>query len=92
MNDLGAVIDMESFAARALEFGVDPLGGAGIALLGPYRRTLRPAVDHREPTVDPTFRFMRLDWDGKIRMDCSSPYAMASLIAMKDRLRRRFRQ
>jgi phosphoglucomutase len=84
VNELGAVIDMESVAAARLNLAIDPLGGAGIAYWPRIaeRYGLRLTVVNRE--VDPTFRFMRLDWDGKIRMDCSSPYAMASLIALRD--------
>ncbi len=84
VNALGAVIDMETLAAARLNLGVDPLGGAGVAYWPRIaeRYELRLTVVNQE--VDPTFRFMRLDWDGKIRMDCSSPYAMASLIALRD--------
>ena len=67
-----------------LKIGVDPLGGATVA----YWRPIVEVIAFRSvvnDTVDPTFRFMPLDWDGKIRMDCSSPYAMAKLIALKDR-------
>jgi phosphoglucomutase len=84
VNALGAVIDMETLAAARLNLGVDPLGGAGVAYwprIG-ERYGLRLTVVN--PEVDPTFRFMHLDWDGKIRMDCSSPYAMASLIALRN--------
>ena len=84
VNALGAVIDMETLVASRLNLGVDPLGGAGVAYWPRIaeRYGLRLTVVNQE--VDPTFRFMRLDWDGKIRMDCSSPYAMASLIALRD--------
>ncbi len=85
VNDLDAVIDFDSIRSAGLKLGVDPLGGAGVAywprIVERYRLDL--TVVNKE--VDPTFRFMTLDWDGKIRMDCSSPYAMASLIALKDR-------
>jgi phosphoglucomutase len=85
VNDLGAVVDLDAVRDAKLSLGADPLGGAGIAY---WERIadhygLSMAVQHNY--VDPTFRFMSLDWDGKIRMDCSSPYAMAGLIAMKDR-------
>jgi phosphoglucomutase len=85
VNDLGDVIDFEAIRAAGLKLGVDPLGGAGIAYWPRIaeRYGLNLTVVNKE--VDPTFRFMTLDWDGKIRMDCSSPYAMASLIALKDR-------
>ena len=85
VDGLGAVIDFDSIKQADLNLGVDPLGGAGVAYwprIG-ERYGLKLTVVNKE--VDPTFRFMTLDWDGKIRMDCSSPYAMASLIALKDR-------
>jgi phosphoglucomutase len=84
VNDLGAVVDLESVRNAHVSIGVDPLGGAGVAYwprIG-ERYGLQLTISHG--AVDPTFRFMSLDWDGKIRMDCSSPYAMAGLIAMKD--------
>ena len=85
IDDLNNVVDMESLRAARLKLGADPLGGAGVAYWGAIaeRYGLDLTVMHDE--VDPTFSFMTLDWDGKIRMDCSSPYAMASLIALKDR-------
>ena len=85
IGDLGNVIDMTAIRDAKLSIGVDPLGGAGVAYWGPMTEHygLPVTVVHEE--VDPTFRFMNLDWDGKIRMDCSSPYAMAGLIALKDR-------
>ena len=87
VNDLGSVIDMEAIAKAGLMLGVDPLGGAGVAYwprIGErYGLNLTVVNTH----VDHTFRFMTLDWDGKIRMDCSSPCAMASLIALKDRFK-----
>src|SRR5581483_267545 len=85
VDDLDSVIDLEAIAKAGLNLGVDPLGGAGVAYwprIG-ERYGLRLTVVNTE--VDPTFRFMTVDWDGKIRMDCSSPYAMASLIALKDK-------
>ena len=83
VNGLGGVIDMD--AIKSLNLGVDPLGGAGVAYWPRIaeRYGLKLTVVNKH--VDPTFRFMTLDWDGKIRMDCSSPYAMASLIALKDK-------
>jgi phosphoglucomutase len=85
VNDLGAVVDLDAIRDAKLSLGADPLGGAGLAywerIADRYGLTI--SVAHNHP--DPTFRFMSLDWDGKIRMDCSSPYAMAGLIAMKDR-------
>ena len=85
VNDLGAAVDLEAVRGAGLSIGTDPLGGAGIAYWDRIaeRYGLKLAVFHSHP--DPTFRFMSVDWDGKIRMDCSSPYAMAGLIAMKDR-------
>lgn len=83
--DLGSVIDMNAIRSTNLRMGVDPLGGAGVhywdAIAGRYGLNL--VVVNR--IVDPTFRFMTLDWDGKIRMDPSSPYAMHGLIGLKDR-------
>ncbi|MEC4674504.1 MAG: phosphoglucomutase, alpha-D-glucose phosphate-specific, partial [Nitrospirota bacterium] len=85
VGDLGAVIDMEVIRSAGLAIGVDPLGGAGVAYWGPISERYGFDVTVVNDSVDPTFRFMSVDWDGKIRMDCSSPYAMAGLIAMKDR-------
>ncbi|WP_447968031.1 phosphoglucomutase (alpha-D-glucose-1,6-bisphosphate-dependent) [Nitrospira sp. M1] len=85
VEDLGSVIDMELIRGAQLSIGVDPLGGAGVAYWGPISERYQFAVTVVHEEVDPTFRFMNLDWDGKIRMDCSSPHAMAGLIALKDR-------
>ncbi|WP_263408909.1 phosphoglucomutase (alpha-D-glucose-1,6-bisphosphate-dependent) [Terriglobus tenax] len=85
VNDLGSVIDTEAIAASGLSFAVDPLGGAGVAYWPRIAEKFKLPLTVLSQTVDPTFRFMTCDWDGKIRMDCSSPYAMASLIAGKDR-------
>jgi phosphoglucomutase len=83
--DLGSVVDLDAVRGSRLALGVDPLGGAGVhywAMIGErYRLPLTVVSD----VVDPTFAFMPLDWDGKIRMDCSSPYAMRRLIGLKDR-------
>ena len=73
------------FATPALNLCADPLGGAGVAYWGAHRRALRLHLTIQHDHLDPTFRFMSVDWDGKIRMDCSSPYAMAGLIALKDK-------
>jgi phosphoglucomutase len=83
--DLGNVIDMDAIRGSKLRLGVDPLGGAGVHYWGRIaeRYGLNLTVVNEE--VDPTFRFMTVDWDGRIRMDPSSVYAMARLIAMKDR-------
>ena len=85
VNDLGNVIDLEAIRGADIGMGVDPLGGAGVhywpAIAARYG--LKLSVVNAE--VDPTFRFMTLDWDGRIRMDPSSPYAMQSLVSLKDR-------
>jgi phosphoglucomutase len=85
VGDLGAVIDMEAIRRAKLRIGVDPLGGAGVAYWGPICEHYGIDVQVVNEAVDPTFRFMTVDWDGKIRMDCSSPYAMAGLIALRER-------
>jgi phosphoglucomutase len=85
VGDLGAVVDMEAIRRAKLRLGVDPLGGAGVAYWAPIIERYGLDVQVVNDAVDPTFRFMTLDWDGKIRMDCSSPYAMARLIGLKDR-------
>jgi phosphoglucomutase len=84
VNDLGAVIDFEPIKSAGLRIGVDPLGNSSVAYWEPIaeRYGLDLTIVNKE--VDFTFRFMSVDWDGKIRMDCSSPYAMAGLIGMKD--------
>jgi len=84
VDDLGAVIDMPAIAAAKLKIGVDPMGGAGVAFWEPIAARYGLTLDVVNPHVDPTFGFMTVDRDGKIRMDCSSPYAMASLIRLKD--------
>ena len=84
--DLANVVDMDAIAAAGLKIGVDPLGGAGLAYWAAHRRDSTASISQVvNPAVDPTFAFMTVDHDGKIRMDCSSPYAMASLIGLKDR-------
>src|SRR6185437_6934845 len=85
VGDLNKVIDMDVVKSSGLKLGVDPLGGSGVAYWQPIAEQYGLNIENVNPTVDPTFRFMPLDWDGKIRMDCSSPYAMANLIALKDR-------
>jgi phosphoglucomutase len=85
VSGLDSVLDMEVVRSAKLKIGVDPLGGAGVAYWGPIVERYGVEVEVVNKTVDPTFRFMSLDWDGKIRMDCSSPYAMAKLIGLKDR-------
>ena len=81
---LGAIVDMDAIRKSSLKIGVDPLGGASIAVYEKINEVYGLGMDIRNPYVDPTFSFMHLDHDGKIRMDCSSPYAMAGLIEMKD--------
>jgi phosphoglucomutase len=85
VNDLGCVLDMEAIAAAKLKIGVDPMGGAGLAYWDPIANRYGLDIQVVNQRVDPTFAFMRLDKDGKIRMDCSSPYAMAGLVDLKDR-------
>jgi phosphoglucomutase len=82
---LGSVIDMDVIRASGIKMGVDPLGGAGVHYWAPIAERYKLNLEVVNKTVDPTFRFMTLDWDGKIRMDPSSPYAMRGLIALKDR-------
>jgi phosphoglucomutase len=85
VRDLAAVVDMEAIRLAGLKLGVDPLGGSGIALWRPIAEHYGLNLEVVNQSVDPTFRFMPLDWDGKIRMDCSSPHAMAGLIALRER-------
>ena len=85
VDDLASVIDMEAIRAAGLKLGVDPLGGAAVHYWQPIADTYGLDITVTNPAVDPTFRFMTLDHDGQIRMDCSSPYAMASLVKLKDR-------
>ena len=85
IGDLAQIIDMEVLRSAGLKLGIDPLGGSGVAYWQPIAERYGLNIEMVNPAVDPTFRFMPLDWDGKIRMDCSSPYAMANLIALKDR-------
>jgi phosphoglucomutase len=82
---LAQIIDMEVLRSAGLKLGIDPLGGSGVAYWQPIAERYGLNIEIVNSAVDPTFRFMPLDWDGKIRMDCSSPYAMANLIALKDR-------
>ncbi|WP_037606009.1 phosphoglucomutase (alpha-D-glucose-1,6-bisphosphate-dependent) [Streptacidiphilus rugosus] len=85
--DLPAVLDLDAVRAAGVRIGADPLGGASVAYWGRIAEQHRLDLTVVNPLTDPTWRFMTLDWDGKIRMDCSSPYAMASLIAQRDRYR-----
>ena len=83
--DLANVVDMEALAASGLKLGVDPLGGAAVHYWAPIAERYGLSLEIVNPVVDPTFAFMTLDKDGKIRMDCSSPYAMQGLIKLKDK-------
>ena len=83
--DLANVIDMDAIREAGPKLGVDPLGGAGVHYWAPIAERYRLNLTVVNEAVDPTFRFMTVDWDGRIRMDPSSPYAMRSLIGLKDR-------
>jgi phosphoglucomutase len=83
--DLANVVDMDAIRGASLRLGVDPMGGAAVAYWAPIAERYQLNIDVVNDGVDPTFGFMTVDKDGKIRMDCSSPYAMASLIKLKDR-------
>ncbi|MFF3956104.1 phosphoglucomutase (alpha-D-glucose-1,6-bisphosphate-dependent) [Streptomyces sp. NPDC001890] len=83
--DLPSVLDLDAVRAAGVRIGADPLGGASVAYWGRIAEQHRLDLTVVNPLTDPTWRFMTLDWDGKIRMDCSSPYAMASLIGQRDR-------
>ncbi|MFE3112765.1 phosphoglucomutase (alpha-D-glucose-1,6-bisphosphate-dependent) [Kitasatospora indigofera] len=84
VDDLPAVLDLNAVRAAGVRIGADPLGGASLAYWQRIAETHRIDLTVVNPLADPTWRFMTLDWDGRIRMDCSSPYAMASLIARRD--------
>lgn len=84
VNDLGNVIDMDAIRTGTIRMGVDPLGGAGVHYWGRIAEHYRLDLTVVSDQLDPTFRFMSVDWDGKIRMDPSSPYAMQRLIELKD--------
>ncbi|MGW1407076.1 phosphoglucomutase (alpha-D-glucose-1,6-bisphosphate-dependent) [Streptomyces sp. NPDC002403] len=83
--DLPSVLDLDAIRTAGVRIGADPLGGASVAYWGRIAEEHRLDLTVVNPLTDPTWRFMTLDWDGKIRMDCSSPYAMASLIGQRDR-------
>jgi phosphoglucomutase len=85
ISDLGSVVDLEAIRSARVRIGVDPLGGASVAFWQPIAERYRLDLEVVNAAVDPAFGFMPLDWDGRIRMDCSSPYAMAALIGLKDR-------
>ncbi|MFE0729849.1 phosphoglucomutase (alpha-D-glucose-1,6-bisphosphate-dependent) [Streptomyces antibioticus] len=84
-TDLPSVLDLDAIRSAGVRIGADPLGGASVAYWGRIAEQHRLDLTVVNPLTDPTWRFMTLDWDGKIRMDCSSPYAMASLIERRDR-------
>jgi phosphoglucomutase len=84
VDDLGTIIDMEKIRASGVTIGIDPLGGAAAHIWGRLIERYRIDATVVNKMVDPTFRFMTDDWDGRIRMDCSSPYAMAPLIGLRD--------
>ncbi|GAA4759887.1 MULTISPECIES: phosphoglucomutase (alpha-D-glucose-1,6-bisphosphate-dependent) [Streptomyces] len=85
VGDLPSVLDLDAVRAAGLRIGADPMGGASVAYWGRIAEEHRLDLTVVNPLTDPTWRFMTLDWDGRIRMDCSSPYAMASLIEERDR-------
>ncbi len=85
VNDLRNVVDMDAIRAAGLKLGVDPLGGAALPYWEPINAVYGLDIQIVNSRLDPTFSFMTVDHDGKIRMDCSSPYAMAGLVALKDR-------
>ena len=90
VDDLANVVDLPAIRAAGLRLAVDPLGGASVGYWAPINERYGLDVDVVNPHVDPTFGFMTVDHDGKIRMDCSSPYAMARLVSLKDRYRLAF--
>lgn len=87
VDDLRNVIDMDAIRGAGLKLGVDPLGGAARGYWEVINATYGLSIEVTNPALDPTFSFMTVDHDGKIRMDCSSPYAMARLVGLKDRYR-----
>ena len=87
VQDLRNVVDMEAIRGAGLKLGVDPLGGAALPYWEPINALYKLDIQVVNPKLDPTFSFMCVDHDGKIRMDCSSPYAMAGLVRLKDQFR-----
>jgi phosphoglucomutase len=85
VRDLGNVVDMDAIRGAGLKLGVDPLGGAALPYWEPINSIYHLDISVVNPLMDPTFSFMTVDHDGKIRMDCSSPYAMARLVGIKDK-------
>jgi phosphoglucomutase len=85
LRDLASVLDMDAIASSGVRMGVDPMGGSAVDHWERIANMFDVQIDVVNPIVDPAFAFMPLDWDGRIRMDCSSPFAMSGLIALKDR-------
>ena len=85
LDDLPAAVDLEAIRGAGLHIGIDALGGAALGYWAPLAERYRLRISLANATPDPAFRFMTADWDGRIRMDCSSPHAMAGLVAHKDR-------
>jgi phosphoglucomutase len=85
VEDLANIVDMEAIRSAGIRIGIDPLGGAAVRYWQPIIERYKLSAKVVNDAVDPTFRFMTLDWDGKIRMDCSSGYAMTKLIALRDK-------
>jgi phosphoglucomutase len=85
VGDLANVVDMDAIRSAGIRIGIDPLGGAAVQYWAPVIDRYRISATVVNEAIDPTFRFMTLDWDGKVRMDCSSPYAMAGLVAQQGR-------
>ena len=85
VEDLASILDMEAIARSGVSIGADPMGGSGIAYWDAITSRYGLDLEVVNPRVDPSFSFMTVDWDGKIRMDCSSPWAMAGLVELKDR-------
>ena len=90
VEDLKNVVDLDAIRAAGLKLGVDPLGGASLPYWEPIKSIYKLDLTNVNPKLDPQFSFMSVDHDGKIRMDCSSPYAMAGLVGLKDQFRHAF--
>ena len=87
VKDLQNVVDLEAIRSAGLKLAVDPLGGAALPYWEPISSIYKLDINIVNPTIDPTLSFMTVDHDGKIRMDCSSPYAMGRLVGLKDQYR-----
>jgi phosphoglucomutase len=83
--DLANVVDMDAIRDSGVRIGIDPLGGAAVQYWQPIIERYKIAATVVNDSIDPTFRFMTVDWDGKVRMDCSSPYAMTRLVGLRDK-------